>query len=324
MGLNDQDPQTAPTFTVFTATYNRARTLPRVYESLSCQTYRDFEWLIVDDGSTDDTAHLVATWRKQSDFPIRYFSQKHEGVSAARNLGVKQARGALFLMLDSDDACVPNALECFKYHWDSIPLARRPGFSAVTALCVDQYGNLVGDEYPNSPTDSDTIESRYRLKVKGEKWGFHRTDVLRRFPFPAGDQLYLPEGLVWHAISREYKTRYVNERLRIYWCNEPNRSDQVSRHQPFAVGAPGTVLFLAQILNRDIGWFRVAPGQFVWEAVQYCRFSFHAGRSCVVQVRTLENALAWVLWGVTVPVGYAVYRMDRHGISKSLKRFLGR
>lgn len=321
MELNGHDPQTTRTFTVFTATYNRASTLPRVYESLRCQSFRDFEWLIVDDGSTDDTASLVAKWQEQSDFLIRYLPTEHEGMSAARNLGVQQAKGTFFLMLDSDDACVPNALERFKYHWDSIPLAQRASFSAVTALCVDQYGNLVGDEYPDSPTDSNTIESRYRLRVKGEKWGFHRTDVLRRFPFPVGDELYLPESLVWHAISREYKTRYVNERLRIYWCNEANRSDQVSRHQPFAVGAPGTVLFLTQTLNHDIGWFRVAPGQFVWEAMQYCRFSFHAGRSCIAQVRALENALAWLLWGVTVPMGYVVYRMDRHGISKQLKRF---
>lgn len=324
MELQGWDQAPTPTFTVFTATYNRARTLPRVYESLSCQTFRDFEWLIVDDGSTDDTARLVSGWQDQSNFPIRYFPRKHEGLSAAKNFGVQEAKGLLFLILDSDDACVPHALERFKYHWDSIPPTLRADFSAVTALCVDQHGNLVGDEYPDSPTDSNTIESRYRLKVKGEKWGFHRTDVLRRFPFPVSDQLSVPEGLVWHAISTEYKTRYVNERLRIYWCNEADRTDQVSHHQSFAAGAPGTVLFLTHVLNHDIGWFAVAPGQFFWETMQYCRFSFHAQKSCIVQVKTLENALARLLWGVAVPAGYALYRMDRHGVSKRLKSFLRR
>ena len=73
-------------FTVFTPTYNRAHTLHRVYDSLCAQTLRDFEWLVIDDGSTDGTADLIANWAKSADFPIRYFKQEHSGRHGAGGL----------------------------------------------------------------------------------------------------------------------------------------------------------------------------------------------------------------------------------------------
>ena len=86
----------APLFTVFTPTYNRAHTLHRVYDSLRAQTLRDFEWLVVDDDSTDDTSGLIAQWIKTADFPIRYFRQAHSGKHFAHNLAVREARGKMF------------------------------------------------------------------------------------------------------------------------------------------------------------------------------------------------------------------------------------
>ena len=103
-------------FTVFTPTYNRAHTLSRVYKSLADQTFKNFEWLIVDDGSTDGTKVLIEKWTEEASFPIRYFYQENQGKHIAHNLGVKKARGELFLSLDSDDTCVPEALERFNYH----------------------------------------------------------------------------------------------------------------------------------------------------------------------------------------------------------------
>src|SRR5260370_42664596 len=85
-----------PFFTVFTPTYNRAHTLHRVYDSLRAQTLRDFEWLVVDDGSTDDTPGLITQWTKATDFPIRYFKQGRSGKHFAHNLAVREARGKMF------------------------------------------------------------------------------------------------------------------------------------------------------------------------------------------------------------------------------------
>ena len=164
------------------ATFNRAHVLHRVYDSLREQTFRDFEWLVVDDGSTDGTGALVEAWRAEADFPIRYRYQENRGKHVACNRAVPEARGRFFLTLDSDDACVPQALERLNRYWEEIPEREQPGFSAVTVLCMDEAGRIVGDRFPRRITDSDPLEVQYRLKVRGEKWGFQRTAVMRTKP----------------------------------------------------------------------------------------------------------------------------------------------
>ena len=297
-------------FTVFTPTYNRADTLRRVYDSLAAQTFRDFEWLICDDGSTDGTGQLVDDWMQTAPFPIRYFRQENQGKHVAYNQGVARARGELFLTLDSDDACVPRALERFKTLWESIPAPDRTRFSAVTALCVDQHGHLVGDRFPFDPTDSDSLEIRYRFKVKGEKWGFQRTDVLREFPFPVMDGVrHVPPSVVWSAIARRYKTRYVNEVLRIYYVQE--RSDQLSRAQSRVKHAKGLALWHGSVLRHDLHWFHVAPLRLLASAVNYVRYSLHAGCSVAEMLRRLQLSWARVLAALMLPVGVGVYFRDR-------------
>lgn len=294
-------------FSVFTPTYNRAHTLPRVYESLQAQTYREFEWLIVDDGSTDNTKAVVETWQRDASFPIRYFWQPNGGKHVALNRGVREARGELFLTLDSDDACVPHALERFLYHWDSIPSPQKHQFSAVTALCMDQRKQLVGTPFPYHVTDSDSLEIQYRHKVRGEKWGFHRTDVLRQYPFPDQFKFYVPEGIVWKRIARRYKTRFVNEILRIYYDDQPS----LMRGQKFEQGACGGRLEHLTVLNDEIDYFRYSPVDFYRSAVHYVRFSCHRGvgiRQQIVDVRSTPGRL---LFTAALPVGFGVHARDR-------------
>src|SRR5258708_39119995 len=144
-------------FTVFTPTFNRSQTLSRVYEGLRLQTFRDFEWLIVDDGSTDGTKELVEKWQTESSFPIRYIYQENQGKPAAFNRGVQEAQGELFLTLDSDDACVPHALDRLKYQWDGIPASQKDKFSAVTVLCKGPKGGLLSGKIPPALLDSGSL-----------------------------------------------------------------------------------------------------------------------------------------------------------------------
>ena len=300
------------TFTVFTPAYNRAETLHRVLESLEAQTFRDFEWVIVDDGSTDHTRDLVRKWQKEADFPIRYFWQENSGKHIAINRGVREAQGRFFLTLDSDDACVPEALERLKYHWETIPEAQRDRFSAVTVLCRDQDGNLVGTRFPWDVTDSNSLEIRHRYNVKGENWGFQRTDVMKQFPFPVLEGArFVPEGVVWNAIARRFKTRYVNEALRIYWSTEDGHSDQLSNTKNPAKHAVGLGLRHQLALNDEIDWLRFAPRFFLRSAALFTRFSLHAGIGIIDQMRRLNNPLAIALWIVTLPIGIIVYLSDQ-------------
>ncbi|MBD1906687.1 glycosyltransferase family 2 protein [Funiculus sociatus GB2-A5] len=295
-------------FTAFTPTYNRAYTLHRVYESLKAQTYRDFEWLIVDDGSTDNTCELVEQWHKEADFPIRYLYQENSGKYIAWNRGVQEARGKLFLCFDSDDACVPEALERLKYHWDSIPEPRKSIFSSVVCLCEERNGKLIGTRFPQEITDSDYLEIHYKFKVKGDKWGFDKTEILSRFPFPVlkGEKL-IGESLVWNAIARNnFKTRFVNEVLKIveYLPDGLTRTTVGSKH------ALGTAFAHASSLNEDIGWFRYAPLTFFRSAVHYSRFSFHVGVTILKQFEGIKTRLGKILWFVALPLGYLVYIKD--------------
>jgi glycosyltransferase involved in cell wall biosynthesis len=300
----------APTFTVFTPTYNRAGTLPRVHASLTKQSFRDFEWLIVDDGSDDDTEELVAAWGADSEFPIRYVRQENRGKHVAFNHGVREARGELFLSLDSDDELLPHALERFKHHWDSIPERERAGFSAVTGLCVDGSGELVGTRFPNDPTDSDPLEIRFRYRVQGEKCGFHRTEVLRATPFPEPPgQRYVTESIVWARIAREYRTRYVNEPVRIYHTDDDAASITAQVADVRGLAAMFAMVEREQ-LNCDLRWARYAPREFLVAAAQFTRHSLHEGVGPLQQAREL-NGPARVLWALAWPVGLAIWARDQ-------------
>jgi glycosyltransferase involved in cell wall biosynthesis len=213
-------------FTVFTPVFNRRPTIHRVWDSLRAQTCRDFEWVVVDDGSTDGVDDTLRAYAADAEFPVQLFRQENGGKHLAWNRGVAAARGELFVPADSDDAFVPEALEHFRTYWLSIPEEDRPDFSGVNVLCRDpETGEIVGTPFPESPMVSHNLELAYRHKVRGEKWGCLRTSVLRETPFPAAEVLrgsYVPESYVWFTLSRRYRALCVNDALRLYYRDAAN------------------------------------------------------------------------------------------------------
>lgn len=295
-------------FTVFTPTFNRAHTLPRVWASLQRQSFREFEWVIVDDGSTDNTSDLIPAFREQSAFPVVYLKQPHGHKKAAFNLGVRAARGELFLTLDSDDECVPQALERLWWHWNNIPDTERPHFSAVTALCTYPNGTTVGNRFPGSEWfDSDSIEIVHRWKMSGEKWGFQRTDVLRQFPFPEHIDGFVPEGVVWVQIALYYKTRFINEALRIYHQSP----DALTRGSgPRKASARGTAYWMDSTFRHEFQYFRYHPKWFIRCAINFTRFHLHAGDSPLTKAFDFDTAVTALLL-TAYPLGRLAYLLDR-------------
>ena len=303
------------TFTVFTPTYNRSRTLPRVYESLRPQTYRNFEWLIVDDGSTDGTNELVEKWQGGAEFPIRYIYQENQGKAVAFNRGVREARGEFFLTLDSDDACVPQALERFKYYWDSIPPNQRDNFSAITVLGKDQNGRLVGDKFARDVLDSDSIELVFKYHVKGDKWGFHRTDILTQFPFPIFPKIkFIPEALLWFTLSRKFKTRFVNEVLLINYVND-GAGDHLSSLSPEVMF--GRALFHKYVLNELIDWLYRSPTNLFRSAINFSRYSIDLGKGPYSQFKELRPVAARILLMISLPLGFAMSLKDKRNVARA-------
>lgn len=293
-------------FTVFTPAYNRAHTIGRVFESLKAQTFRDFEWLIVDDGSDDGTGDLVGSWISDAGFPIRYIRKANGGKHTALNTGIDKARGELFLTLDSDDACVPEALERFAFHWNEIEPGERENYSAVTALCMRPDGTLEGKEFPASPFISNTFEVHNRYHISGEKWGFQRTDVLRRCRFPEfPGERFLPEGVVWNRIARAgYLTRYINERLRIYYPEQDGLTASVLK---IRMNSPlGTSLYYNELSNCPIAFM-----DRIKAVINYIRFSLH-GR--IPSSSIIKNARRKLVAMLLFPAGSLFYRKDRQNV----------
>jgi glycosyltransferase involved in cell wall biosynthesis len=319
--MADQPEHPGPVFTVFTPTRDRAATLHRPYESLRAQTFRDFEWLIVDNESSDETPSLVEAWQREADFPIRYIYQTNEGFHRSWNTATREAHGRFLVTLASDDSCFPIALERLYALWQTIPETERDGFTGVSTIVTDHEGRLVGDPFPQDVLDSTSLELRYRHHVRGEKWGFQRVDVMRRFPFPTieGYTSYVPEGIVWNAIGREYKERYVNEVLRQFWLDAPV---SLARPRKPSDNARGALLHATELLTKDIGWARYDLRSFLLIATRYVRFSFHLGRSVATQWRGLSSPVARALWVAALPLGYGRFLMDHHPRLGSL-RYMG-
>jgi len=289
-------------FTVFTPTYNRKETLHRTYNSLMSQSCKDFEWVIVDDGSTDGTETLVGNWQKESWFPIRYFYQANGGKHRAFNRGVREAQGYQFLCLDSDDSCTPEALETFRKCWEAIPIKERSEFSGVTVHSMDCSGKLIGSRFPENCMDMKPAEMSARYGTKGEKWGFHRTEVLKQFPFPEIDgETFVSEGLVWNRIGSRYRMRYVNRALRIYW-HSPGGLAILSRKNRVA-NPKGARLYYKEALRLPLNKIDRAKN-----LLNYIAFSLHA-RTSLSQL--IYESGSPCLTRAALPAGYLLYR---HGL----------
>ncbi len=248
-------------FTVLTPTFNRAHTLGGVYESLCGQTFKDFEWVIIDDGSTDGTRELVSSWK--SFFRIRFFWHPNRGKHTAMNLGVSVAEGEFVLFFDSDDRCVPTALERFDYHWRQIADPLR--FANVSCLCRRPDGSVIGRPFPTAYVDAFRFADQLRYRSGAERWGINRTDVLREFPFPEGER-FVPEGLIWNRISRKYATRFINEALRIFEYSSGGLTASITKQRMESPKA--TILYYRELLLSPAPIFvRMKAG------LNYCRFS---------------------------------------------------
>lgn len=315
----------APFFTVFTPTYNRAHTIKRVFESLCAQTLRDFEWLVVDDGSTDETPELIAAWAKAADFPIRYFKQDHSGKHIAHNLAVREARGYIFAPLDSDDALLPDSLEKIRGLWTEIPDSDRALFSGVGGLCCDQHGIVIGDRFPKSPLDSNLRELVYVFRIRGEKWGVTRTDVFRQYPFPelAGTQ-FVPEGLVGLQMSRVYKRRYVNEIFRIYYrCESGEPGENLSSRANPAINAPGRLYYYLWLLNNELEYFWRSPTPFVKAAVMLPILARFSNQSFSSTLKSLKGRAARAIVLLALPFALLLHATSRIAVvAKSQKKKL--
>lgn len=206
-----------PFITILTPTYNRASLLPRLFDSLLRQTSKDFEWIVVDDGSTDDTREVVANLKEKCGgaFPMGYVYKANGGKHMAINIGAERARGELLFIADSDDLLTDDALETVENSWHDI--SDDKSFAGIAGLDITMdTREVIGSGLPQGHIDCNAIDIRYRHHVTGDMKEVFRTEVLREFPFPefAGER-FCPEQLVWFRMARRYRLRYINKPIYI-------------------------------------------------------------------------------------------------------------
>lgn len=237
--------------TVFTPAYNRAEKLKRAYESLKRQTERDFVWIIVDDGSVDDTENVVKGFIKEGEVDIKYFRQTNGGKMRAHNRGVGEADSELFICLDSDDLLTDRAVERIFEVWEGIgdkssyagiiaykgEIAEKTEGSDRGGLHNSDKGRLLpiyGNYFPDN--EDCSFRELYRKGFKGETTLVFRTELLKKHPFPEIEgEKYVPEDVVYDRVDEGHIFRVVPEILTLCELIEDgytDRAEELRRQAP--------------------------------------------------------------------------------------------
>ena len=206
--------------TVFTPAYNRAHTLPRTYDSLRRQSCKDFIWLVVDDGSTDNTAQLVRQWQAEDNgFEIRYLYKENGGMHTAHNAAYANIDTELNVCIDSDDAMGVEAVRKILDKWESV---RDAGYAGIIGLDADFSGNIIGKGFPENMTETSVI-GYYANGGSGDKKLVYRTDIINAYPpypvFPG--EKYVALSYKYRLIDQSYQMAVLDEVL----CNVEYQED---------------------------------------------------------------------------------------------------
>jgi len=303
-------------FTVFTPTYNRAHTIHRVYDSLKNQSLKVvddkpiFEWLIVDDGSSDNTKELIAQWQKEAYFPIRYLYQENRGKIHAMRTGIKNAQGMLFLSSDSDDAFLPETIETFYNIWNSFSDEEREKCASIVCLSQRQDGEAVGESYPQDREFITSLNYTFKLDKSsiGENWGVIRTSYLKEFftlPKVIDEISYIPESFFWTKMALDMThldtmTYMINDRLRIYYIEDNGTNMSTNVRTKYSKGFEYESLYFLN--NYQIVQLKYSPKFFIKHLIKYILTTSYNGKSILKSLSQINNIFIRCLYIVFLPV----------------------
>lgn len=199
--------------TVFTPTYNRSKLLERVFDSLVEQTVSNFIWMVVDDGSDDDTKELIKRIRKNADFDIQYIYQENGGKHRAHNTAVKNCRTDYLLILDSDDYLSSDAIEVLQRKILNIE-----GDDDICGVIGNRFDavskKVIGTEMPCNQKIIDGLTLYQKMGFTGDTVRLYKISVLRRFLFPEiSGEKFMSENVIFDKIDEQYKMLTMNEKI---------------------------------------------------------------------------------------------------------------
>lgn len=280
--------------TIFTPTYNRAYMLPKLYESLCNQTCKDFEWLVVDDGSKDDTKSLFDEWMGNSEITIRYYQQPNGGKHRAINKGVSLAKGELFFIVDSDDYLIKDCVDLVNQYYQGIKNNDKIG--GLVGMRFYPNGHRIGGDVEFDPCLCSRFVFRYKYKIHGDLAEIYKTSVIKKFPFPEIDgEKFCPEALVWVRIALDYDFIFFNKG--IYICDY--LPDGLTKHiDIIRIKSP-----LASLMTYELEYNTPKPLiEKIKSGINYWRFRFH----CPEVKRPKKWIATWAM-----PFGWMFYRREK-------------
>ena len=222
--------------TILTPTYNRSDKLIDLFYSLKLQSNYRFKWLIIDDGSVDDTEDTISKLRESCDlFDICYFKKDNGGKHTAINYGLTKVNTEYCLIVDSDDILKTNAIDFFLNKWKSLD----ESIVAISCLTESQCGGIVGDTFPIDGIEISHIEQTYEMNVHGDKIECYRTRILQENQFPVFyNERFLTEAVVWNRIGTKYKKKCFNTSLMIHEYYEDGLTSNLERlHKNSPIGS---------------------------------------------------------------------------------------
>lgn len=195
--------------TIITPTYNRVDNLPALYQSLLAQTSKEFDWLVIDDGSTDDTRMVVERFCAEKAIPIHYIYKENGGKHSALNVAFRVVRTELLLVVDSDDILTPNAVEIIHQDWLSV---RDKNLCGISYLRGYSETEIIGDVHPQDHAIDNFINLRYNKGISGDKAEVWKTDCLRDFQFPEyPGERFISESVAWIYLAKKWDMLMVNK-----------------------------------------------------------------------------------------------------------------
>ncbi len=285
--------------TVFTPTYNRGHLLEGLYESLLRQTSKDFEWVIVDDGSKDDTHEVVQVFIAEGRIPIVYEYQENRGKHFAVNHGVRLAKGELFFIADSDDELTADSLQWVVEEFQTVREDASVG--GVCGLDCQKDGSIIGSGLPQEHIDCNALDIRYQYHVTGDLKEVFRTSVLREIPFPEIEgERFSPEALTWNRIAAKYKLRYFNKPIYVAEYQSDGLSSRIVRIRMESPVA-------SMMCYKELTEYDIPLKEKVKAAINYWRF-----RLCA-KWGTEKPRLRWY-WNVFMPLGWGMHLKDKKSV----------
>ena len=297
-------------FTVFTPTHNRAHLLKRLYHSLLKQTEKDFKWLVIDDGSCDDTKEVITGFINEGIIDIEYHFIEKGFLYKAMKKSAELAESKYIIRIDDDDELTENCLEVFKSEWDKIESEGIDDIGEIRALSILDDGMICGNYQPQigqSPIDTNYIERHLNNKARLENIACRKVSIWKQLFYDDDKWLFekvnfVLDTIYWYRLSRLCRSRYIFVGLRIY---HETMGSLVKTFNKLTIQNLYNIVFSNYILlndNTDLFWKN--PLYFIKILYKYAIYGFRLNLDYCKLFKTLKSNWLRILFVLFTPIFY--------------------